>query len=149
MQKIVLKTADESPLLAIRTTLEGFRLAYLVNKNLSFFLQRTEEDIIDFDQKVEFMHFKFKNIKEKYTIHLFENRTKKEGFFVDKNLFQQPLISNVYLFPEFKKVDFFIKTINKKCSEILKTLNKIKNIEMTYIISNEKIKSKNNLNIIQ
>jgi len=148
VKKTLLHTFDESPLLAIRTTLEGFRLAYLINKYLAFFLQRTKEDIINFEQDAKFMHFKFNNIKEKYTIHLFENKTKKENFFEEKSLFQQPLISHTYLFPEFKNVDFFIKTMDKKYPKISHKLNTIKNIEMAYIIPNEKIKSKKNLNII-
>jgi hypothetical protein len=57
--------------------------------------------------------------------------------------------TKVFLLPEFKKVDYFLKIENIEDSkEIIKIqllLNTIENISTVYAVETNKIKSKNNL----
>jgi hypothetical protein len=69
-----------------------------------------------------------------------------------QNLFSNVAIevsTKVYLLPEFKKVDFFLKIENlekgKNITEIQLLLNTIESISTAYSVETHKIKSKNNL----
>ena len=57
--------------------------------------------------------------------------------------------TKVYLLPEFKKVDYFLKIENSEdtisVSDIIATLNTIEGISTVYEVDMNKIKSKNNL----
>jgi hypothetical protein len=57
--------------------------------------------------------------------------------------------TRVYLLPEFRKVDFFLKIDNTEAPEnVLKTqllLNTIENVSTVYQVNTNQIKSKNNL----
>ena len=57
--------------------------------------------------------------------------------------------TKVYLLPEFKKVDYFLKIENLEASmnitKIQLLLNTIENISTAYEVETNKIKSKNNL----
>jgi hypothetical protein len=57
--------------------------------------------------------------------------------------------TKVYLLPEFKKVDFFLKIENTEdvmyVSKMQALLNSIEGVSATYVVDTTQIKSKNNL----
>ncbi|MFD0777791.1 IPExxxVDY family protein [Flavobacterium myungsuense] len=59
------------------------------------------------------------------------------------------MATKVYLVPELKKVDYFLKIKNNKgifdLEEIIKKINTIDRISTVYAVIPETIKSKNNL----
>jgi hypothetical protein len=59
------------------------------------------------------------------------------------------VLTKVYLLPEFKKVDYFLKIENMEktisLSEIQALLNTIDSISTVYTVEINKIKAKNNL----
>jgi hypothetical protein len=60
---------------------------------------------------------------------------------------KEKITANVYLLPEMKKVNYFLKIENTtlKLNEIVSALNSIKQISTSYKVEDEQIKSKNNL----
>ena len=70
---------------------------------------------------------------------------------VSQNLFSNIALevsTKVYLLPEFKKADYFLKIEDDETStvsEIISILNTIDGISTAYTVDTNKIKSKNNL----
>jgi hypothetical protein len=69
-----------------------------------------------------------------------------------QNLFldtQVEIATRVYLLPEFKKVDYFLKIEHQDHfnvrAEVLDKINGIPQISAVYLVDSAKIKSKNNL----
>jgi hypothetical protein len=73
-----------------------------------------------------------------------------------KEILNQDLFSNnalevatkVFLLPELKKVDYFLKIESDddiKITDIVKKLKNIKSLSTVYVVDTETIKSKNNL----
>ena len=141
-------------LIAIHTDLEDFRLAYFINKNLTVNLKKNRQDISinTANGETHFSSFIFEDFKKNLSFNLFENMNKIEIESDEKfDLFAETALTNfknVYLLPEFKKVDYFLKidhlnAINE--NEIINSLKEISQIVTVYNIEIEKIKNKNNL----
>ena len=143
-------------IIAIHTSLEDYRLAYFLNRDLEICLSKSNVDI-QFQVKkgkTSFARFTFEDekkiinwdlIQNKNEVVGIENNTIQDLFSNTKNTFS----SSAYLLSEFKKVDFFLKIENAaneiNVSEIVSKINAIDNINMVYSIDKENIKSKNNL----
>ncbi len=141
-------------LIAIHTSLDDYRLAYYINQNLPVLLQRSKEEI-EISIKEGTTHFSryiFEDNQRDIQWNLIQN--KNEVAF-QKNDNTQNLFGNnsldiatkVYLLPEFKKVDYFLKIENaeQSASFITNTINKIERVSTVYNIDSRKVKSKNNL----
>lgn len=143
-------------IIAIHTSLEDYRLAYFLNRDLEICLSKSTVDI-QFQVKkgkTSFARFTFEDEKKVINWDLIQNKNEVVG--VENNAIQD-LFSNTkntfsslaYLLSEFKKVDFFLKIENAaneiNVSEIVSKINAIDNINMVYSIDKENIKSKNNL----
>ncbi len=142
-------------LIAIHTNLEDFRLAYFINQSLNLNLKKNKNDILinSIEGESNFASFVFEDLKNDVSWNLFEN--KNEVKIINDNnkldLFSNSKLETskkVFMLPEFKKVDFFLKidhqdTINE--SEIVNNLNTIERISTVYSIEISKIKNKNNL----
>lgn len=158
IHKLSLDEFDEVDyeLFAIHTSLEDFRLAFFINQQLPILLSRSKEEIGIKTREGEAMFTKFsfnddsKDIcwsliqnKNEITIH---KTSRGNNLFLDKDV---EISTKVYLLPELKKVDYFLK-IENNCStfnkeEILQKLNKIDRITTVYEVIPDTIKSKNNL----
>lgn len=60
----------------------------------------------------------------------------------------QEVATKVFLLPELKKVDYFLKIESDddlQINEIVKNLKSIKSLSTVYVVDTETIKSKNNL----
>ncbi|MBC7846853.1 MAG: IPExxxVDY family protein [Flavobacterium sp.] len=142
-------------LIAIHTSLEDYRLAYFINQNLPINLGKNENEIqINIKEgETKFSRFYFYDVEKAISWNLIQNKNeviqqKKNG----QNLFSNinvEVSTKVYLLPEFKKVDYFLKIENiDEAMDVLKIqsiLNTIESITTAYSVETNKIKSKNNL----
>ena len=143
-------------LIAIHTALEDYRLAYFINQKLPINLSRNKDEIhINIKEgETKFSRFYYYDKENEISWNLIQNKNeviqqKKDS---SPNLFSNinmEVSTKVFLLPEFKKVDYFLKIENKEESlnliEIQLLLNTIENISTAYNVETSKIKSKNNL----
>lgn len=143
-------------IIAIHTSLEDYRLAYFLNRDLEICLSKSNVDI-QFQVKkgkTSFARFTFEDEKKVINWDLIQNKNEVVG--LENNMIQDlfsntknTFSSSAYLLSEFKKVDFFLKIENAaneiNVSEIVSKINAIDSINMVYHVDKETIKSKNNL----
>jgi hypothetical protein len=140
-------------LIAIHTTLEDYHLAFLINSQLKISLKKDKEEVISNTDAVEVAYSKFSFEDEKCGLFwsLIQNQKwieaeqAQDGFFV----FEEPQKKKVFLIPEFKNVDYFLKIEEMETEdEAVEISNKIQEIEKVtaaFVIDIERIKSKNHL----
>ena len=139
-------------LIAVRSQIEDYQFAYLLNKSPLFFLHRLEKDIsfIIKNRPIYFSVFKYSNDVFQRSSFLIKNKSiynsqpNKDGLFSDKSI-----SNSAFLIPELKEFDYFIKLVgiwkNQEFAELKEVLNKINTIETETSINIKKIKSINNL----
>lgn len=143
-------------LIAIHTTLEDYRLAYFINQRLHVNLNKSikEIQITDKEGEVHFSRFHYYEKKKDISWDLIQNineviQQKKEDNQSLFTNFDLEVAKKVYMIPEFKKVNYFLKIENSEDNtnllEIQSELNSIDQIAANYIVDINKIKSKNNL----
>jgi hypothetical protein len=143
-------------LIAIHTSLEDYRLAFFINQKLPINLSKSENEIqINIKEgETNFSRFYYNDIESTITWNLIQNKNEvvqyKKGN--TQNLFSDvtmEVATKVFLLPEFKKVDYFLKIENNddamNVSKIQLLLNTIDSISTVYIVDTNQIKSKNNL----
>jgi hypothetical protein len=142
--------------IAIHSSLEDYRLAYYLNRELGISLSKNKFDIGTQIKKVKtsFTRFTFDDEQKLVLWDLVENKKVVETNEIDSNI---DLFSNTkssfstttYLLPEYKKVDFFIKIENAESEidldKVISKISKIEAIKLVYSLAKENIKSKNNL----
>jgi len=143
-------------LIAIHTSLEDYRLAYFINQKLPINLCKNKNEIqINIKEgETKLSRFYYYDVEKAISWNLIQN---KNEVIQQKNDNSQNLFSNirlevstkVYLLPEFKKVDYFLKIENTEeemnVAEIQALLNTIESVSTAYTVATTKIKSKNNL----
>ncbi|MFM2369333.1 MAG: hypothetical protein RL619_1633 [Bacteroidota bacterium] len=143
-------------LIAIHTSLEDYRLAFFINQLLPINLSKSKNEIqINIKEgETNFSRFYYYDHEKAITWNLIQNKNEvvqqKKG--ISHNLFSNVTMevsTKVFLLPEFKKVDYFLKIENiedtKSVSTIQTILNKIDSISTLYTVDINQIKSKNNL----
>ena len=143
-------------LIAIHTSLEDYRLAYLINQKLSINLGKSKNEIqINIKEgETNFSRFYYYDKEKTISWNLIQNKNeviqqRKDN---SQNLFSNTILeisTKVYLVPEFKKVNYFLKIENDpetmNITKIQSLLNTIDNISTVYTVDTNQIKSKNNL----
>ncbi len=143
-------------LIAIHSPLEDYRLAYYINQHLPINLKKSDCDIhiSNKEGETQFTRFIFEDEKSAVLWNLIQNQN---DVFVSSASGNQGLFANeansfstkIYLIPEFKKVDYFLKIENGDASvvisKIANCIKKIDRVSTVYAVEVEKIKSKNNL----
>lgn len=155
--KLVLDEVFEQPykLIAIHSSVEDFKLAYLLNKHLNLRLARTPKDI-DLHMEAEhvlFAHFLYEDQQKYCTYHLVSNISRREamsGSGEDSLFFGEQLaVKKSYLLPEFKQVEFLVKiedeldAVSEKL--LISRILEIQQISTAYAIDFDRIKTKENL----
>lgn len=154
-QKLILDDfLDEQDyaLIGIHCAIDGYRLAYFINRYLDLKLKRKQEDL-DFQNQIQYPIYEWCDKRKLVTWHLVANLCK-----VDENVNQEVGLlfttsgtsKNYYLVPEYQKVNYFLKISSDYISEskqkiILKNIQNIPQIVTAYTVNTENIKSKNNL----
>lgn len=157
IHKLHLEEFDEIDyqLIAIHSTLEDYRLAYFINQNLPINLHKENSNIqiSNKDGETQFTRFIYEDSKD-IAWNLVQNQNdvfvsstnSNQGLFTETN---NKFSTKIYLIPEFKKVDYFLKIENGDVkidvSKITNCIKKIDKVSTVYAVEVEKIKSKNNL----
>lgn len=154
--KLYIEEFDEVDyeLVAIHTSLEDYRLAYFLNQKLPILLSKSKNEIqiTVKEGETHFSRYIFEEIEKDSYWNLIQN---KNEVIVQKKDNNQSLFANtsmevstkVYLLPELKKVDYFLKIENSEVDieEITVKINTIDRISAVYRVDSDQIKSKNNL----
>lgn len=148
-------TADYG-LVAIHSSLEDYRLAYFINRQLELRLEKSPCDIGVKVREGEssFSRYTFEDPADDSLWNLIQNKNRvisaqgntPASLFNDTGL---SISTSVYLMPEFKKVDYVLKIENTHPSfapeAVVDRLLGIKHVTTAYAIDHKKLKSKNNL----
>ena len=142
-------------LVAIHTTLEDYRLAYFINQHLPVNLSKSNEEILISikEGETQFSRFYFDDEDNFVSWNLIQNKNEVIGQneIINQDLFSnssQEVATKVFLLPELKKVDYFLKIESDDdldLAGIVKKLKSIKSLSTVYVVETETIKSKNNL----
>ncbi|WP_339888767.1 IPExxxVDY family protein [uncultured Flavobacterium sp.] len=142
-------STTEYELIAIHTTIEVTKLAFLLNKNLNtnfhFFdtVDKTEKN-----EKGSFDRFLFFDSENETSWNLIENKSIIKVENISVSLFKD-YEQYMFMIPEYKKVDFILKIDTEdnflNTDKIIQTISKIDSISMSYAIDKNKIKTKSNL----
>ena len=154
--KMLLEVEDESfYLIAIYSSLEGYKMAYFINKYLKTKLERELKDI-DFNHSeysAMYALYSHKAPNSYYSLDLVSNKFKGEPkrILSSGSLFEEEELSpqEVYLIPEYSKVDYFLKISEeiqpKEYNRMLNKISQIPGVQATYAIDVDNLKSKKNL----
>lgn len=138
---------EDYHLIGIHTTLEDFKLAYLLNNSLKTQFQRASYSL-DFQEKkskASFSVYSYLNEKYEFEWYLISNSySEEQSNSKDSLLFAAE--TKTYLIPEKKKVDYFLKIVGDAKYNYLKKsiekLNEIPQIVTSYLIDKETLKSR-------
>lgn len=148
--------AIDYDLIAIHSTVEDYRMAFLLNQQLPIILYKNKStiEVSGKEGDASFSCFVYEDNKAETNWVLIPNkneivvRKKSTG----QNLFlgaQVEIATRVYLLPEFKKVDYFLKIEHQdtfyQMDELLSAIKKINQVSTVYAVDPQQIKSKNNL----
>jgi hypothetical protein len=138
---------EEYSLIGIHSTLEDYKLAYLLNKYLNTRFYKAKEDLefVREKKKASFSIYNYENINYDFDWYLIGNSYRTENQVISTELLLTSE-TKTYLIPEKKKVDFFLKICGESEYEfVVKTINKIKDIDnviTAYSIDKDTLKSK-------
>lgn len=141
---------EEYSLIGIHTTLEDYKLAYLLNKTLktSFYKSIENLEFENLENKASFSIFKYINTNYDFDWFLIANSFKRENQ-TESNELLLTSETKTYLISEKKKIDFFIKISGDvEYSFVLETIEKIKKIDQvitSYYVDKNTLKSKDYL----
>lgn len=147
---------EEFLLIAIHCSEEAYKMGFLLNQQLSLRLKREDRDL-DFSVnglEASFPLFKFYDTNTYFTYHLVANKftsviahTSSSGGLFSENIAEET--TTVYLLPEEKKADYFLKISSERSLHngriLTVAINEIKQVISAYVVASEKIKNKNNL----
>ncbi len=141
---------EEYSLIGIHTTLEDYKLAYLLNKQLKTSFKKANFNL-DFENKknnASFSIFEYTNTKYDFELFLISNSIKEEK---KSTLSGLPLFTETktYLIPEKKNIDFFIKISGdiqyEFITEAIKKIKEVNQVITSYQIDKNTLKSKDSL----
>ncbi|MGO4820199.1 MULTISPECIES: IPExxxVDY family protein [unclassified Flavobacterium] len=143
-------------LIAIHTSLEDYRLAYFINQKLPINLAKSKEEVqINIKEgETNFARFYHYDSENAISWNLIQNKNEvlQQNLNPSQDLFsnvKMEVSTKVFLLPEFKKADYFLKIENTddtiNVSQIKTILNTIDSISTVYTVDTNQIKSKNNL----
>jgi hypothetical protein len=143
-------------LIAIHTSLEDYRLAYFINQKLPINLAKSKEEVqINIKEgETNFARFYHYDSENAISWNLIQNKNEvlQQNLNPSQDLFSNVTMevsTKVFLLPEFKKADYFLKIENTddtiNVSQIKTILNTIDSISTVYTVDTNQIKSKNNL----
>ena len=154
MHKLVLDNFQkEFGLIGICSSLEGYKLAFLVNKKLNINFHKSRTDVILNLKQAElnFELYKYEDYKTKSTLYLVQNKSKyNQNKTEDLNsLFQVEQTIFNYLIQSHKQAEFLLKIEDDFNTYTLKTLisslNEIPQLISAFEIPYNEIKSAENL----
>lgn len=140
-------------LIAIHSSLDDYRLAYFVNRELEIRLEKCTRDISfkQRERKAYFSRYTFEDETNDTAWNLIQNKNSIVSTPTDNlsSLFSGSVYNvttSVFFIPELKTVDYILKVENDENEEnVIRALLAIKYVATAYKIDHNKLKSKNNL----
>ncbi len=147
-----LDLVDEYSLIGIHSSIEDYKLAYLLNADLNMKFKKSAYSLDFKNKNVSFPIFEFIDVKNQLSYYLIANKfTGKTTQNNSENLFSiNEMFSNTsLLIPEKKNVDYFLKIEGDITTvELFRTIekvNKISQVITSYTINPNKLNSKDYL----
>ncbi len=141
----------EYGLIALTTTSEDYSLAFSINQKLNISLKRQKYDHPTFDATIDngFSVYEFTDSKNNLSWSLVQNQKWIEVIETRVSLFNETQ-TKIYLFPEYKNIDFFLKiecleSNEKLLHEIITKIKQISKVSASFLVDTDAIKSKFNL----
>ncbi|UUV22125.1 IPExxxVDY family protein [Paenimyroides aestuarii] len=150
---------DETILIALKSNIPDYKMAYLLNRHLSVRFEKATDDIsLTTDTGVAYFRtFAFQDTKNHLVWRLLENKSNHS-----ENITEQPysLFTNEntlftatnYLVNEWKNIDFFILIENADLffnpEELLEKLQDIKNLSTHFLVDWDSLSIKTQKNLI-
>ncbi|HLN96438.1 MAG TPA: IPExxxVDY family protein [Flavobacterium sp.] len=140
-------------LIAIHTALEDYRLAYFLNQHLPVLFRKNKDEITISSKEGHswFSRFTYEEAEAETSWNLVSNKNEvipdsaapQDGLFGS----MAPVASKVWLLPEFRKVDYFLKIENgpMPIPEVAARIHAIDRISAVYSVDAATVKSKHNL----
>jgi hypothetical protein len=140
-------SCGEYYVLGIHSAIEEYRLAYLLNSYLGINLKRGNDDV----------DISIKSNKAFFPLYEYTDSNSEESWFLVSNLYKTNIKAEnvglfsenetrLYLIPEKKKVDFFLKLEGEitqtNIEKINEVINQIPEVITSYNIDTNKLKSK-------
>lgn len=154
--KMLLEVEEEHfYLIAIYSSLEGYKMAYFINKYLKIKLERERRDI-DFNHaeyQAVYALFSHKDPNTYRNFHLVANKYKGEPkkILSSGSLFEEEEVrpQEMNLIPEYNRVDYFLKiseeVSEKEFTRFLTKIGQIPQIQTAHAVDIDQLKSKKNL----
>nr|WP_317631207.1 IPExxxVDY family protein [uncultured Flavobacterium sp.] len=146
--------SEDFNLIAIHSSLEDYKLAYLINRTIDITLQKSLKPLVltKFDFQTTFEIFKFDDEENKTFWSLIHNRSyqTKVTYISEVEFNEVKIYSDIQLIPEYQNVDYFIKIDESQnqnyIQSLLLKLNQILGVEKAFEINEkESLLSINNL----
>jgi hypothetical protein len=138
---------DSYTLIALRSSMEGYAMAYELNRCLKSKFKRCSKDL-KLSQDLSFAAFEWKDNDNYVYWTLIVNNTFKQEESRSLDLFEnEPSFKKIQVIPEHKDADYLLKIEHDGELEIdvVKSLQKIPKVITAYPIETENLKSKTNL----
>lgn len=138
-------------LIAIHSSIEDYRLAYFLNKELGIQLNKNKlaVELRTKSGKSSFEHYVYDDEKNDVCWHLISNKAELNLNSNDAIGFFENITSASYLIPEFKTADYVLKIENVDrlfdIESVVENIKQLSFIPLVYTIDKDKLKSKNNL----
>lgn len=141
-------------LLGITASVEMYRLAYFINKQLNVRFELKDKDIDflynDCEAKFPLYHYYSADLQSNFFLVANKCKVELNNTLSSGNLFSETITTKAkILLPELKHADFLLKIeedsdlVNFK--QLRNEINKIKQVSSTFTVDNEKLKSPQNL----
>ncbi|WP_196885627.1 IPExxxVDY family protein [Aureivirga sp. CE67] len=150
MQTLSFDVNYDYTLIGIHTIEEDYRLAYLINQKINTCLEKAKNNLDFTNKNASFCIFEFRD-KQNFTDYfLIANKSENlEDSSNSETLFEETsevLEKAVYLIPEKKKVDYFLKIdrdLGKNdMDNLINQINEIEQVITSYSIIPKSLKSK-------
>jgi|SRR5690554_3437289 len=146
-------------LIAIKSNMPDYKMAYYLNKNLKLRLQKISEEVsLTTENGINyFRHFKYKDQKNHLVWRLIENKSNYSIGLLEKTgmLFggESDLFSATeYLIPDWKTIDFFLRIENVDLyfeeEQLQLQLENINNVSTHFIVDIASLSTKSQKNLI-
>lgn len=145
---------DEYALIAIHASVEDFKLAFHINKQLQLKLHKlpVDLDLIQNKRNTSYPIFKYEDTNQFIVYYLVGNSCEvyQDKLVASGGLFDDNYKEVIHLIPEVKKADYFLKVVTDEVTtledKIVDDLKNIPTVVTAYKVDHHNLKSKKNLN---